>query len=81
MRTNEDVLNVAVSNDALLLTEDKDFGELVFRLRLEHKGILLIRFEEKEKKIESIAQVILKNINELKNRFSVLSENKLRIKE
>ena len=78
---DEDVLNVAVSNDALLLTEDKDFGELVFRLRLEHKGILLIRFEEKEKKIESIAQVILKNINELKNRFSVLSENKLRIKE
>jgi predicted nuclease of predicted toxin-antitoxin system len=78
---DEDVLNVAVSNDALLITEDKDFGELVFRLRLAHKGILLIRIEDKEQQIESIVQAIFKNINELKNRFSVLSKNKLRIKE
>ncbi len=39
-----DVLAIAVESNAFLLTEDKDFGELVFRLHLSHKGILLIRF-------------------------------------
>lgn len=38
-----EVLSIANKHDALLLTEDKDFGELVFRLRMSHEGILLIR--------------------------------------
>jgi predicted nuclease of predicted toxin-antitoxin system len=29
--------------DALLITADKDFGELVFRQRLVHSGVLLLR--------------------------------------
>jgi len=31
---DEEVLAIANENDALLITEDKDFGELVFRLQL-----------------------------------------------
>jgi predicted nuclease of predicted toxin-antitoxin system len=38
---DKQVLEIAVSKNALLITEDKDFGELVFRFQLEHKGILL----------------------------------------
>jgi len=30
----------------LLITEDKDFGELTFRLRLNHCGVLLIRLSD-----------------------------------
>ena len=30
-------------SDSVLLTADKDFGELVFRQRLLHSGIVLIR--------------------------------------
>jgi predicted nuclease of predicted toxin-antitoxin system len=37
------VLQIAVDRNANLLTEDKDFGELVHRLRMPHCGILLIR--------------------------------------
>ncbi len=43
---DEQVLAIAVDRDALLITEDKDFGELVFRFQLKHRGILLIRIEE-----------------------------------
>ena len=39
--TDNTVLNIACENEALLLTEDKDFGELVFRLRLPHRGVLV----------------------------------------
>ena len=37
------VLQIAVDRKAVLLTEDKDFGELVHRLRMPHCGILLVR--------------------------------------
>lgn len=37
--TDNKVLSIAFEQNALLLTEDKDFGELVIRLRLPHRGI------------------------------------------
>lgn len=40
---DEDVLDMSVKLHAVLITEDKDFGELVFRLRLPHRGIVLLR--------------------------------------
>lgn len=36
------VLQIAFDRKAVLLTEDKDFGELVHRLRMPHCGILLV---------------------------------------
>ncbi|MBA4140856.1 MAG: DUF5615 family PIN-like protein [Segetibacter sp.] len=40
------VLELAVEKNAILITEDKDFGELVFKLKLPHTGILLLRIED-----------------------------------
>ena len=40
---DETVLLRSRQSNAILLTADKDFGELVFRQRLLHSGILLIR--------------------------------------
>ncbi|PAW82725.1 MAG: hypothetical protein B9S33_14805 [Pedosphaera sp. Tous-C6FEB] len=37
------VLSHANENRALLLTADKDFGELVYRLRRVHGGVVLVR--------------------------------------
>ena len=74
------VLNIAFEREALLLTEDKDFGELTFRLKLPNKGVLLIRLDKFEDK-SLVAEIVQKYYNELVNRFSVLSNNKLRIRE
>ena len=40
------VLEIAFNSNSLLITEDKDFGELAFRLKFEHKGIVLIRLSD-----------------------------------
>lgn len=40
---DETVLQYALSEERILLTEDKDFGELVVRLRLPAWGIILLR--------------------------------------
>lgn len=42
-RSDEQVLAWANHDQALLVTADKDFGELVFRLGRAHNGVLLIR--------------------------------------
>lgn len=79
--TDQSVLSIAVEKKALLITEDKDFGELVFRLQLPHHGILLIRIGNVDEKIVSVVKTIKQNYNELIDKFSVISNNKLRIKE
>ena len=40
---DEDVLAIAVAEDRILITNDRDFGELVFRRQLPHRGVILFR--------------------------------------
>ncbi len=42
---DDDILAVAYSQDRILLTEDKDFGELVYRLGRPARGVILLRFD------------------------------------
>ena len=79
--TDKSGLSLAFDKKALLITEDKDFGELVFRLQLPHHGILLIRIQEADYKILSVAVAIKQHYGEMIKKFSVINNNKLRIKE
>lgn len=81
--SDTEVLEIAVAKNALLITEDKDFGELVFRLQLPHKGVLLIRVIPLpiEEKLKLISEAIIRNYEELLGAFSVLSGNTIRIKQ
>lgn len=76
------VLDMAVKNNRLLLTEDKDFGELTYRLRLPHVGILLIRLTDvpRQKRIEMVLETLQKHVEKFSNNFSVLSSRNLRIR-
>lgn len=42
---DDDVLGAAVGDARILITEDKDFGELVYRRRLHHRGVVLVRVD------------------------------------
>jgi predicted nuclease of predicted toxin-antitoxin system len=77
---DKEVLSIAFDRNALLITEDKDFGELVFRFRLPHKGILLIRVNHSQRFAE-IANSIKHNYDRLHDKFSVIDDRSLRIKE
>ena len=76
------VVEIVKSYEGLLITEDKDFGELTYRLKLDHKGILLIRLSQlpRIERIELVVQVIENHFNELYNNFSVIDKRGLRIK-
>jgi predicted nuclease of predicted toxin-antitoxin system len=40
---DRDVLATAQAEGRVLITNDRDFGELVFRLRQPHQGVILLR--------------------------------------
>lgn len=80
---NPKVLEIAVKEHVILITEDKDFGELTFRLKKNHYGILLIRLSDVPRKERLIVatKFIQDYYSALQNHFSVLTKNGLRIKK
>lgn len=80
--SDEDVLQQAASGGAVLVTEDKDFGELVHRRGLAHAGVLLVRLEglDNATKAELVSQAVRENEAELPGAFAVLTPDTLRLR-
>jgi predicted nuclease of predicted toxin-antitoxin system len=80
---DEEVLREANERGAVLVTMDKDFGELVFRLGKLTTGILLVRAPDvsSEDRATLVAGVIREHGGELPAAFAVVSETKLRIRK
>ncbi len=79
---DEEVLVLASDESTLLLTADKDFGELIFRQGYVKRGIVLYRlagYSSKEK-AEIISSVVAKHGTELLESFSVITEKAVRIR-
>jgi len=76
------VLALANERSALLLTADKDFGELVFRMGRIHAGVILLRLAgfSPEAKANVVARVLLEHGVELGGSFSVISPGTIRIR-
>lgn len=74
------VLALAVIEGRIVITNDKDFGELIFRYKLPHKGVILIRAgeENSESKIEILKSLLAKFAKKLPNRFTVVTNKKVR---
>jgi len=80
---DELILKIANSQERILLTQDKDFGELVFRLKQSQTGIVLIRLEGYTSAIKAqiVKDVLLAHQNELTTAFTVIQPNAIRIRK
>lgn len=81
--SDERVLNIANELEAILLTEDKDFGDLTYRLDKPNHGIILIRMSgiPIQEKTNKIIKVLKEHLDELAHSFTVISSDKVRIKK
>jgi len=81
--TDDLVLELANQQEALLLTADKDFGELVFRLNRLTQGVVLLRLAglSLESKAEIVALVIRQYLSELTGAFTVIAPGHIRIRQ
>ncbi len=79
---DDTVLHQANQNNALLMTSDKDFGELIFRRGQIHAGVVLLRLAglSAETKAKTVSTVIADRGHELFSAFSVISPGRIRIR-
>lgn len=80
--SDDTVLDLANQEVALLLTADKDFGELVFRQRRPMPGIVLIRLAglSPMHKAGIVASTINQHVAELPRAFAVIAPGVFRIR-
>jgi predicted nuclease of predicted toxin-antitoxin system len=78
-----DVLNRANQQRALLLTADKDFGDLVIRQRCRAAGVVLLRLAPNlppAQKAEIVASALQKHGSKLLYAFTVITPRAVRIR-
>lgn len=79
---DEEVLKIAVKEKRVLITNDRDFGELIFRQKLRHSGVILFRLgkEDIATKKSWLKTVLANHLNSLKN-FIVITDHGIRVRK
>jgi predicted nuclease of predicted toxin-antitoxin system len=75
-----DIIEKAASENWILMTNDKDFGEKVYRERRPHKGVVLLRLDDERTavKIKTIRQMLESYADRLPDQFVVVTEDSIR---
>lgn len=77
------VLSIATELGSTLLTNDKDFGELIYRDRLVSNGVILLRFGKLEtsERIGLLRDVLEEHESEMDRAFTVITSTGVRIRK
>jgi predicted nuclease of predicted toxin-antitoxin system len=78
---DQDVLILAKQKSRILITDDRDFGELVFRLKFGHCGVIFLRlgtYAPLNLKIERLTYV-LTHYREQLDQFLVVTKDRVRV--
>ena len=80
--TDDAVLELAKADGRVLLTADKDFGELVFRLRRAAHGVVLARLVgiASPSRADIVSQALSGHGREMTGAFTVVSPGLVRIR-
>ena len=80
---DQEIIRLAALEKRIVITMDKDFGELVYHSRMDHCGILLLRVEDAtgSEKQQVIAKILAKYANNMKNNFCVYQNQKFRFRK
>jgi len=80
--SDKQILKKAFKQKRILITADKDFGDLVFYSRESHKGVILLRLKNQASraKINALGKLLKYHQKKIAKNFMVVSENKVRIR-
>ena len=78
---DEDIIRKVLDEKWILITNDKGFGEKVYRERRKHKGIILLRLEDERSpvKVAAVRRLLADYADRLIGHFIVVTETKVRI--
>ena len=80
--TDDSIMDAAEREDRVIITNDKDFGELILRLCRPHRGVILLRpADERAANKIAVLTEVLKHCseNEIAERYLVATETTLRV--
>ena len=77
---DDEVLHTACSERRVLITNDKDFGEKIYRERKPHRGVILLRLADERStvKIEVLQKLLRTYSDRIPGQFVVVTETKVR---
>jgi predicted nuclease of predicted toxin-antitoxin system len=80
--TDRAVLTLAHAEQRILITDDRDFGELVFRLQRPHAGVIFLRLGEEADLAAKIARLdyVLTHYADRLDQFLVVTSHRVRIR-
>ena len=78
---DEDLLHLANIENRIIITNDKDFGELIYLQKKISTGIILFRVKgQKAEEKVSLIKYLLENFGEkILNHYIVITEEKIRV--
>ncbi|GAB3933288.1 DUF5615 family PIN-like protein [Larkinella terrae] len=78
-----EILQKAVDEQRIIITNDRDFGELIFKNGLPHQGVVFMRLgnETSGNKIEVVSRLFETNIDLINNsNFITVTEESIRVR-
>ncbi|MCR4317877.1 MAG: DUF5615 family PIN-like protein [Planctomycetes bacterium] len=77
---DDELLKLAFDDERILITNDKDFGEKIFREGKQHKGVVFLRLADERSvvKIRTLDLLLQQYAGELSGKFVVVTETKVR---
>jgi predicted nuclease of predicted toxin-antitoxin system len=79
---DKDILDAADRDDRVLITEDRDFGELVVRQRLKVRGVILLELDRLPSAAEAelVADVVRIHASKLTGNLLVVEPARVRVR-
>ncbi len=71
---DQHILALAFQERRILLTNEKDFGELIFLQNLPHQGVILFRLKPKEVTIPIMQERLVRVLSHYKNHLEFISK-------
>lgn len=77
---DDEVIQKAHTENRILITNDKDFGEKVYRERHPHRGVVFLRLDDERaaSKIETLRKLLENYAERLPGQFVVVTETRVR---
>lgn len=81
--SDDDILDKAHDENWVLITNDKDFGEKVYRDKKPHHGVILLRLQDERgaSKIDAMERLLDDYEDELVDAFVVVTETQVRFRQ
>ncbi len=76
-----EIINYSFTNESIIVTEDKDFGELIFKQNLRPYGVVFLRYSPSETADVSIAlfKCLTEQLSNLPGNFIAITPHNTRI--